>query len=61
MVAFSRKVALAWIKKPLFGKEGTGLCLTTIFYESCLKMFRCRASEIPRNESYITVRRNDEG
>jgi hypothetical protein len=25
------------------------------------KMSRCKASEIPRNEAYIEVRRSDEG
>jgi hypothetical protein len=27
----------------------------------CLKMRRCKACEIPRNEAYIGVRRSDEG
>ncbi len=30
-------------------------------FRGCLKMPRCKASEIPRNEAYIEVRRSDEG
>ena len=29
-------------------------------YKGCLKMPRCKASEISRNEAYTEVRRNDE-
>ena len=36
-------------------------CPTTMFYGGCLKMSKCKASEIPRNEAYETVRRSDEG
>ena len=31
------------------------------FFTGCLKRSRYKAPEIPRNEAYIEVRRNDEG
>ena len=32
-----------------------------LFFGGCLRMPRCKASEIPRNEAYMQVRRSDEG
>jgi hypothetical protein len=33
---------------------------SNLISKGCLKMFRRKASEIPRKESYIKVRRSDE-
>jgi hypothetical protein len=39
----------------------TGRVVKKILFAGCSKTLRYKAPEIPRSETYIVVRRNDEG
>jgi hypothetical protein len=46
-------------KRNIFLKT-TGRLSEDLLFGGCWKMFRCKASEVLRNEAYLAVRRSDE-
>jgi hypothetical protein len=58
----SQEIApLAWGLEWDAEKSHSGKMLEKILIAGCSKTFRYKAPEIPRSETYMVVRRNDEG